>query len=237
MYVCVCVYEAIVFFLSFVIYLLRRQRSSKGSSTAKTRLWWSWKRLTSTKSIARKCWKYRTTELLKRLSGTTSTLATLCKWTKTSTVSSRGVAYRRLLAERSQLLSVRRNPTEYSSRKSNRYKKRCNAVFAFRPEIKATVIYPATPKHIEKYSRQEALYVRETPELYREKVEPFLRENCFSTQWVYNVLEHKREQENILFEDDDKKVRSSCAFFDNHIVAKRSPALGSWNLWHAICTY
>ena len=76
----------------------------------------------------------------------------------------------------------------------------------FHVEIKVTVIYPATQKHIEKYSRQEFSFVRETADLYREKVEPFLRENNFSVQWVYNILERKKEQESILFEDADEKV-------------------------------
>ncbi|XP_003737724.1 m7GpppX diphosphatase isoform X2 [Galendromus occidentalis] len=73
-------------------------------------------------------------------------------------------------------------------------------------EIKATVIYPATPKHIEKYSRQEFHYVRETADIYREKVAPFLEKNSFSLQWVYNVLDRKKEEENILFEDKDEKL-------------------------------
>ncbi|XP_022700916.1 m7GpppX diphosphatase-like [Varroa jacobsoni] len=73
-------------------------------------------------------------------------------------------------------------------------------------EIKVTVIYPATEKHIEKYSRQELLLVTETAQLYKERVEPYLKDNCFSVQWVYNILEHKAEQESVLYEDFSEQV-------------------------------
>lgn len=68
------------------------------------------------------------------------------------------------------------------------------------------MIYPATEKHIEKYSRQELLLVTETAQLYKERVEPYLKDNCFSVQWVYNILEHKAEQESVLYEDFSEHV-------------------------------
>ncbi|XP_059617295.1 m7GpppX diphosphatase [Phlebotomus argentipes] len=73
-----------------------------------------------------------------------------------------------------------------------------------RPDInsvKTTVIYPATEKHIEKYSKQEIHIVQETPELYRELTLKHLEKEQFSLEWLYNILEHKKEKDRIVFED------------------------------------
>uniref|UniRef100_A0A670JGQ4 m7GpppX diphosphatase n=1 Tax=Podarcis muralis TaxID=64176 RepID=A0A670JGQ4_PODMU len=48
-------------------------------------------------------------------------------------------------------------------------------------EIKTTVVYPATEKHLQKYLRQE----------------------LFSIQWVYNILEKKAEADRIIYENPD----------------------------------
>jgi len=50
------------------------------------------------------------------------------------------------------------------------------------------------------------VYVRETPDVYREKVVPYLQKNSFSLQWVYNILERKKEVENILYEEQGEKL-------------------------------
>ncbi|CAG5118481.1 unnamed protein product [Candidula unifasciata] len=72
--------------------------------------------------------------------------------------------------------------------------------------MKATLIHPATEKHISKYSDREPFIVRETPELYRSVVLPSIQENKFSFQWVYNILEKKTESERIVAEDPDPEV-------------------------------
>lgn len=72
--------------------------------------------------------------------------------------------------------------------------------------VKSTVIYPATDKHIEKYSICQKYLIRETPELYEKITLPYLTESQFSLDWVYNILEHKQERERIVFEDDDAET-------------------------------
>lgn len=49
-------------------------------------------------------------------------------------------------------------------------------------EIKTTLIYPATKKHIEKNSAQDVFVIRETAEDYKEITLPFIEESQFSLQ-------------------------------------------------------
>lgn len=69
--------------------------------------------------------------------------------------------------------------------------------------VKTTVIYPATEKHIEKYSTHEKYIFLETPDLYENITKRHIEKTQFSLGWVYNILEHKSEQERIIFEDSD----------------------------------
>ncbi|XP_063034390.1 m7GpppX diphosphatase isoform X2 [Melospiza melodia melodia] len=70
-------------------------------------------------------------------------------------------------------------------------------------EIKATVVYPATEKHIQKYLRQEVHLIRETWEDYQNITLPFIQAQSFSIQWVYNILEKKAEADRIVHENPD----------------------------------
>lgn len=74
-----------------------------------------------------------------------------------------------------------------------------------RPEIKFTLIYPATETHIRKYSKQSLRMVTETPQVYREFVKPYVESKRINGRlnWVYNILSHVSEVERIVFEDDD----------------------------------
>ncbi|PSN57773.1 m7GpppX diphosphatase [Blattella germanica] len=72
--------------------------------------------------------------------------------------------------------------------------------------IKATVIHPATEKHILKYMSQNVHLIEETAELYKSITLPYLEKEKFSLQWVYNILEHKTETERIVFEDTSPEV-------------------------------
>ncbi|KAK7093810.1 m7GpppX diphosphatase-like [Littorina saxatilis] len=74
------------------------------------------------------------------------------------------------------------------------------------PDCKATMIYPATAKHIAKYSEHDAFIVRETPHLYQTVTKPCLDVNKFSVQWVHNILEKKTEADRIVFEDPDPET-------------------------------
>jgi len=69
--------------------------------------------------------------------------------------------------------------------------------------IKATVIHPATAKHISKFSAKVKVLIEETPEVYERVTLPHIRESQFDVQWVYNILEHKKEVDRIVFEDPD----------------------------------
>ncbi|PVU95885.1 hypothetical protein BB561_001535 [Smittium simulii] len=72
------------------------------------------------------------------------------------------------------------------------------------PDVKFTLIYPASEKHILKYSKQELYVVRETPELYNNISSKFIEnEDISRVQWMYNILDHKSETERILLEDND----------------------------------
>jgi len=69
--------------------------------------------------------------------------------------------------------------------------------------IKANIIHPATQKHIEKYTTSPAHLVVETEDLYQSVTLPFIQREQFSLDWVYNVLDKKKEADRIIFENTD----------------------------------
>ncbi|KAF9423747.1 hypothetical protein BGZ94_008187 [Podila epigama] len=72
------------------------------------------------------------------------------------------------------------------------------------PDLKMSVIYPATEAHITKYSRQERKMVTETAQIYRDSVLPWIESQPKSRiQWVYNILDGVKETENVLFRHSD----------------------------------
>ncbi|XP_068834795.1 m7GpppX diphosphatase isoform X1 [Capricornis sumatraensis] len=70
-------------------------------------------------------------------------------------------------------------------------------------DVKATVVYPATEKHLQKYLRQDLHLVRETGSDYRNVTLPHLESQSLSIQWVYNILDKKAEADRIVFENPD----------------------------------
>ncbi|KAK7030671.1 scavenger mrna decapping enzyme [Favolaschia claudopus] len=67
-------------------------------------------------------------------------------------------------------------------------------------DVKINIICPATEVHIRKYSQQNSIIVRETPEIYRQIVEPFISDSPPErTQWVVEILQGLKEQSKILF--------------------------------------
>jgi len=72
--------------------------------------------------------------------------------------------------------------------------------------VKMNLVHPATQKHIDKYLESPGHLVAETPELYSSVTLPHIKAQQFSLQWVYNVLEHKKEVERIIFEDPDPET-------------------------------
>lgn len=72
-------------------------------------------------------------------------------------------------------------------------------------KIKCDIICPATAKHILKFSESECRMIRETPEVYSSVVLPYVEshERGDRIAWVHNILDKKKEQDRILFEDPD----------------------------------
>lgn len=68
-------------------------------------------------------------------------------------------------------------------------------------QLKVTIIYPAAEKHIVKYSVQNRYLIEETADLYKSVTLPHLEQGQLSLEWLYNVLEHRKEKERIVFED------------------------------------
>ncbi|XP_058061355.1 m7GpppX diphosphatase [Anopheles bellator] len=67
--------------------------------------------------------------------------------------------------------------------------------------LKVTIIYPAEEKHIVKYTVQNRFLVEETPDLYKSVTLPHLEQGQLSLEWLYNVLDHRKEKERIVYED------------------------------------
>ena len=67
-------------------------------------------------------------------------------------------------------------------------------------DLKLNLIYPCTEKHIKKYSSQELRMVTETPEIYARYVRPYMQRmrDEGRLNWVFNILEGKAEQEDII---------------------------------------
>lgn len=72
------------------------------------------------------------------------------------------------------------------------------------PDLKLNLIYPCTEKHVKKYSPQQVRMVTETPEIYKEHVRPYMQKmrDEGRLNWVFNILEGRAEQEDILLRDD-----------------------------------
>jgi len=55
-------------------------------------------------------------------------------------------------------------------------------VICYFADIKSTVIYPATAKHLAKYSSQMSVMVNESPEDYERVVAPYIESSSLSRQ-------------------------------------------------------
>lgn len=68
--------------------------------------------------------------------------------------------------------------------------------------INVDIIFPCNARHISKYSAQKSFIMVETPEVYRAVTLPHIESlPAASIQWVYNILEKKKEADRMLFED------------------------------------
>lgn len=73
-------------------------------------------------------------------------------------------------------------------------------------QLKVTIIYPATEKHISKYSAHARYLVEETADNYQSVTLPHLEREQLSLEWLYNILEHRKEKDRIVFEDPSDEV-------------------------------
>lgn len=81
-------------------------------------------------------------------------------------------------------------------------------------DLKLNLIYPCTEKHIKKYSPQQVRMVTETPEIYRQHVRPYMQKmrDEGRLNWVFNILEGRAEQEDILLRDPGQGPNSDEGF-------------------------
>ncbi|EAT39462.1 AAEL008733-PA [Aedes aegypti] len=73
-------------------------------------------------------------------------------------------------------------------------------------QLKVTIVYPATEKHISKYSAHARYLVEETADDYQSVTLPHLEQEQLSLEWLYNILEHRKEKDRIVYEDPSDKV-------------------------------
>jgi m7GpppX diphosphatase len=68
-------------------------------------------------------------------------------------------------------------------------------------DLKINLIYPCTESHVKKYSKQGVRMVIETPEIYAEKVKPYMLEKREQGRlnWVWNIIEGKTEVEDVIY--------------------------------------
>ncbi|KAI9679319.1 MAG: hypothetical protein M1817_005339 [Caeruleum heppii] len=72
------------------------------------------------------------------------------------------------------------------------------------PDLKINLIIPCTAAHIRKYSPQRYRLVRETPDVYRRLVRPFVEKKRAEGRlnWVWNILEGRTEQDDVLLREE-----------------------------------
>ncbi|CAO1635443.1 unnamed protein product [Sympodiomycopsis kandeliae] len=71
-------------------------------------------------------------------------------------------------------------------------------------DFKINVIRPVTEAHIKKYEKQHKVMIYETPEMYETIVKPWIDDQPASRiNWVYNILDGKKEVENVIYRNDD----------------------------------
>jgi m7GpppX diphosphatase len=68
-------------------------------------------------------------------------------------------------------------------------------------DLKINLIYPCTETHLKKYSKQGVRMVVETPQIYKEKIRPFMLKKREGTRlsWVWNIIEGKTEVEDVIY--------------------------------------
>ncbi|KKK15470.1 hypothetical protein P175DRAFT_0460495 [Aspergillus ochraceoroseus IBT 24754] len=70
-------------------------------------------------------------------------------------------------------------------------------------DLKLNLIWPCTEQHIKKYSDQVLRMVTETPGIYRDYIQPYMKatREAGRLNWVFNILEGRTEQEDVILRD------------------------------------
>lgn len=73
----------------------------------------------------------------------------------------------------------------------------------FPPDLKLNLIWPCTAQHIKKYSTQALRMVMETPQIYKDYIQPYMQQKREEGRlnWVFNILEGRTEQEDVIYRD------------------------------------
>lgn len=68
-------------------------------------------------------------------------------------------------------------------------------------DLKINLIYPCTEQHVKKYSKQGVRFVTETPEIYRDKIRPYIqaKRDEGRLNWVFNIIEGRKEVEDVIY--------------------------------------
>ncbi|GAO16781.1 hypothetical protein UVI_02057720 [Ustilaginoidea virens] len=76
-----------------------------------------------------------------------------------------------------------------------------NEKAGFFADLKVNLIYPCTESHVKKYSKQRVRVVTETPEMYRDKVRPYMQRKRQEGRldWVFNIIEGRTEVEDVMY--------------------------------------
>ncbi|KAL8997216.1 MAG: hypothetical protein Q9169_003482 [Polycauliona sp. 2 TL-2023] len=82
------------------------------------------------------------------------------------------------------------------------------------PDLKLNLISPCTEKHIKKCSPQGVRTVMETAQIYKDRVQPYIAKQREGGRldWVFNIIEGRKEQEDIIFRDPGKDGVKEEAF-------------------------
>lgn len=82
------------------------------------------------------------------------------------------------------------------------------------PDLKLNLIHPCTEKHIKKYSPQGFRMVTETPETYKDHIRPYIEKQreAGRLDWVFNILEGRKEQKDIIYRDPGQEGALDEAF-------------------------
>jgi len=68
-------------------------------------------------------------------------------------------------------------------------------------DLKINIIYPCTDQHVKKYSKQGVRFVTETPQIYRDRVRPYMqaKRDEGRLNWVFNIIEGRSEVEDVIY--------------------------------------